>query len=243
MTKRHLVIWSLGLFTVCGAVTASAQPRWGRERMPQGGACFFEDINFGGRYFCVQPGDDLRSMPRGMGDEVSSIRLLGGSEVTVFRDSNMRGRSARFTRDVNDLRRGGWNDQVSSIAVLGTRYTNSGNGNGRAYGRDDNRVGENRGVWDPNRAPVWGRAVLPREGACFYEDAGFRGNYFCVPRGGSYTSLPRGFNDRISSIRTFGANVRIYQDREFRGHSTEVRRDSGNLRGSWGDTVSSIRVF
>src|SRR5437764_892457 len=91
--------------------------------------------------------------------------------------------------------------------------------------------------------PRWGRERTPQAGACFYEDAGFRGNYFCVPRGGSYASLPRGFNDRISSIRTFGASVRIYRDRDFRGRSTDVRRDQGNLRGSWRDAVSSIRVF
>src|SRR4029453_7154619 len=86
MTKRTLVILALGLFTLCGAAAnASAQPRWGRERMPQNGACFFEDRNFGGRYFCVRPGDDLRAMPSGLGDRVSSIRLLGASAVTVFR--------------------------------------------------------------------------------------------------------------------------------------------------------------
>jgi hypothetical protein len=250
MTKRHLVVLTLGLFSLCGAVNASAQPRWGRERMPSAGACFYEDRNFGGRYFCVQPGEDLRSMPRGLGDRVSSIRLLGASEVTVFRDNNMRGRSARFTRDVGDLRRDGWNDQISSIVVAGGRFGNNGNGRDRddrnrdtRDNRDnrDNRAGN--GGWDANRAPIWGREAYPREGACFYEDAGFRGNYFCVPRGASYTSLPRGFNDRISSIRTFGASVRLYQDRDFRGRSTEIRRDSGNLRGSWRDTISSVRVF
>jgi len=215
--------------------------------MPEAGACFYENNNYGGRYFCVRPGEDLRSMPRGMGDRISSIRLLGASEVTVFRDNDMRGRSTRFTGDVNDLRRSGWNDQISSIVVGGGGFF----GNGRDRGRDDrgrddrgrdDRGREYRG-WNPNSGPVWGREVEPREGACFYEDAGFRGQYFCVPRGGTYASLPRGFNDRISSIRVFGANVRIYRDRDFRGRSTEIRRDAGNLRGNWRDTISSIRVF
>jgi hypothetical protein len=64
-----------------------------------------------------------------------------------------------------------------------------------------------------------------------------------VPRGGTYTSLPRGFNDRISSIRVIGGGVRIFQDRDFRGRSTEIRSDVRDLRGSWRDTVSSMRVY
>jgi peptidase inhibitor family I36 len=240
MTKRTLVILDLGLFTLCGAAAnASAQPRWGRERMPQNGACFFENRDFGGRYFCVRPGEDLRSLPNGMGDRISSMRLLGTSAVTVFRDSDLRGRSARFSRDVTDLRRDGWNDQISSLAVSPSGF--GGNGRGRGRDRDyDDDLGY--GGWNP-RAPAWGRQTYPREGACFFEDANFRGDYFCVPRGGTYTALPRGFNDRISSVRVFGAGVRIYQDRDFHGRSTEIRRNASDLRGNWRDSISSIRVF
>ena len=237
-TTRRIVILGLVLSGLCGtAANASAQPRWGRERMPQNGACFFEDRNFGGRYFCVRPGEDLRNLPNGMSDRISSVRLLGASSVTVFKDNGMRGRSARFSRDVSDLRRDGWNDQISSIVVAGFGY--GGNGRGRDGGyRDDNG---NRG-WD-SAAPVWGRQPYPREGACFFEDANYRGDYFCIPRGGSYTSLPRDFNDRISSVRVFGGGVRIYRDRDFHGRSTEIRRDVSNLRGDWRDEISSVRVF
>jgi len=222
-------------------------------------------------------------MPSGMNDRISSIRLLGASEVTVFKDNDMRGRSAFFTRDVYDLRNDGWNDAISSIAVTNSNYYNNrngtyNNGNGRGRGRnrdyrddpnyrdyrndpnyrdyrDDPNYRDYRNDpnyrdyrndpygYDPNTAPVWGRQNVPREGACFYQDANFRGQYFCVPRGGTYASLPNGFNDRISSVRVFGASVQIYDDRDFRGHSTEIRRDNGDLKGRWRDTVSSIRVF
>lgn len=252
MTKRTVLVLIVGVFSLIRTVDAAAQPRWGRERVPQAGACFYEDRDYRGQYFCVQPGEDLRSLPRGMSDKISSVRLLGASEVTVFRDSNMRGRSTRFNRDMRDLRRDGWNDQISSIVVSGG-FGDYGRGRGRGRDRDrddypnaDNRgYGDNRGYdgWNPDRGPVWGREAEPREGACFYEDAGFRGRYFCVPRGGSYASLPGGFNDRISSIRIFGAGVEIYRDRDFHGRSTEIRRDTGNLRGDWRDTISSIRVF
>jgi len=237
MTKRHFVICVLGVFSLCGSTAASAQPRWGRDRMPQAGACFFEDRDFAGRYFCVRPGEDLRSMPSGMGDRVSSVRVLGASEVTVFRDNNLRGRSAHFSHDMTDLKREGWNDQISSIAVYGGGYGN----HGRGRDGDRNNDYAYRG-WNPS-GPVWGRETYPREGACFFEDANFRGNYFCVPRGGTYTSLPRGFNDRISSVRVFSSDVRIYRDSEFHGRSSEIRRDVANLRGDWRDSVSSIRVF
>jgi hypothetical protein len=233
------IVACVGLFSLFIAGTASAQPRWGRERMPQSGACFYENINFGGRYFCVRPGDQLRSIPSGMGDKVSSIRLLGASEVTVFKDSDMRGRSGRFINDVRDLRRDGWNDQISSLDVSAGRDY-GGYGGGRARGRTREDRG---GGWRSDGAPVWGRGELPREGACFYEDADFRGQYFCVPRGATYTSLPRGFNDKISSIRVFGADVRIFQDPNFRGRSSDIRSDTSNLRGNWRDSVSSIRVF
>ena len=252
MTKRNLIVVVIGIFSVFRAVDAAAQPRWGRERVPQAGACFYENRDFQGRYFCVRPGEDLRILPNGMSDRISSMRLFGASEVTVFKDNDMRGPSARFARDVRDLRRDGWNDQISSIVV--------GGGYGRDRGpygdRDDRRRDGDRddrayrdrddrayGGWDANRPPIWGREAVPREGACFYEDANFRGQYFCVPRGGSYASLPGGFNDRISSVRVFGAGVVIYRDRDFHGRSSEIRHDAGNLRGDWRDTISSMRVF
>ncbi len=226
MISRKRLVCVIGVFFLFLAEAATAQPRWGRDRMPQAGACFYENIDFGGRYFCVRPGETLRSMPPGMNDKISSIRLIGGIEVSVFRDPDMRGRSARFVSDIRDLRREGWNDQISSIEV------------GRG-GRDERVEREGRG----ERAPVWGREAVPREGACFYRDSDFRGPYFCAPRGAVYTNLSRGFNDSISSIRVFGTGVRIFQDRDFRGRSTEIRGDVRNLRGQWRDNISSIRVF
>ncbi len=246
MTRRKAIAAIVGVISLCIAQAAWAQPRWGRGRVPPAGACFYEDANYGGRYFCAAPGEEIRRLSGRMGDEISSIRLLGAADVIVFRDSDMRGKSARFAGDVRDLKRGGWNDQISSI-VVGRRdargrgsYDDRGRGSydDRGRGSSDDRGRGGYGV------PVWGRsAPMPREGACFYEDSGFRGNYFCVARGSVYQSLPRGFNDRISSIRVFGSAVQIFRDSDFRGRSTEIRRDATNLRGTWKDTVSSIRVF
>ena len=95
MRVRSAVVYTVALIALFVSESAFAQPRWGRERVPNQGACFYEDTNFRGNYFCVRQGDRLRSLPSGMGDKISSIRVFGSSEVTVFRDADMRGRSAR----------------------------------------------------------------------------------------------------------------------------------------------------
>ena len=237
MIKRNWTISLIGLCCLAMAASAVAQPRWGRERVPNQGACFYEHVNFQGNYFCVAQGDRLQSLPSGMGDEISSVRATGAAVVTVFRDSNLQGRSARFIGDVRDLKAEGWNDQISSLEVSTGRDYSDYLPGGRG------QANRNRG-WRADRAPVWGRGQnTPREGACFYEDTNYRGRSFCAPRGATYTALPRGFNDRISSVRVFGGEVRIFQTRNFRGRSTEIRGDTPNLRGNWKDNVSSIRVF
>ena len=104
MISRKTVLLLIGLFTLGLAAAASAQPRWGRQGMPQAGACFFTDKNFKGDRFCVRPGEQLPSLSKGMGDKISSIRLAGGAEVTVFRDKDMRG---RIRSDTPNLRGNG----------------------------------------------------------------------------------------------------------------------------------------
>lgn len=93
-------------------------------------------------------------------------------------------------------------------------------------------------------AQRWGRPRVPRAGACFYRDAYFRGDYFCVDAGRDYRYVPADMNDEISSIRLFGSSrVTVYQDRSFRGRSREFRNDVRNLRNEgWNDRLSSLRV-
>jgi Peptidase inhibitor family I36 len=195
---------------------------WGSEAVPQAGACFYSDTNFRGRHFCLGVREDMPEPPRGTNDRISSIRVLGNAEVLAFRDVRFKGPEARFFGDMRDLRREGWNDTISSIRVVGRS-----------------------GDWDFNRAPAWGRSSLPREGACFYRDVGFHGDYFCAPRGASFVRLPSGFEDEISSIRLIRAGgVMIFRDREFDGRSTRLTSDVADLRrGPWNDRISSIRVY
>jgi len=114
---------------LCGALVDFAEAqRFGRGQTPAAGACFYEDIDFQGDYFCIRAGDVVESLPRDMNDRISSIRTFGRVEVSVFQNSQFNGRAARF-EDVNDLRRQGWNDRISSLRVesLG------------GYGRRDDR--------------------------------------------------------------------------------------------------------
>ena len=65
----------------------------GRERRPKADACFYENINYRGRDFCVRP-----------------------AEVRVFTDNDYHGRSGEVRRDVGDLH-GMCHDSIESIPV------------------------------------------------------------------------------------------------------------------------------
>lgn len=90
---------------------------WGHPTAPRSGACFYEDPNFGGRSFCAAIGESSAMVPPGMNDRVSSIRVFGNAEVTVFKDRDFRGDGRRFGRDMVDLRAAGFNDRISSFRI------------------------------------------------------------------------------------------------------------------------------
>ena len=150
MVGRSAFISAIGVVCLFLSHSVSAQPRWGRDRVPNQGACFYEDVNFRGDYFCVGQGERLTSLPSGMGDKISSVRVFGSSEVTVFRDSDMRGRSARFIDNVRNLKGEGWNDQISSVDVTSGRdYSGFGGygGNAGNRGRARGRINRDGGGW------------------------------------------------------------------------------------------------
>jgi hypothetical protein len=150
-------VWTLSLLAI--AVVAFTAPaaeaqRWGRERFPDSGACFFRDAEFRGDYFCVRAGDDVGRMPEGMNDAISSIRLFGRAEVMVFRDVRFNGGSTHFDHDISDLRDAGWNDRISSLQVRiggGDRRDRFGDLSNPDRGRDaqrDGRGGDRRPTGD-----------------------------------------------------------------------------------------------
>jgi hypothetical protein len=128
--RRWLTIGVAAVLVTGLADRAEAQ-RFGRGPTPGAGACFYEDPDFQGDYFCIRSGDGIDALPRDMNDRISSIRTFGRAEVRVFQDSRFEGRSARFD-DVRNLRREGWNDRISSIRVDSV-------GGGLGFGRRDDR--------------------------------------------------------------------------------------------------------
>ena len=123
----------------CLAASAAGAPayaqRWGREPQPRSGVCFYKETNFRGDYFCAGAGENLSAVPDGMNDKISSIKVFGDAEVTLFKDVRFEGRSTRFDGDVRNLKEIGWNDAISSIRVRGFGSGYGGNRPGGGYAR------------------------------------------------------------------------------------------------------------
>jgi hypothetical protein len=107
-------------FVMLAASSTSAAQRWGREQFPREGVCFFENPNFNGDYFCAGVGDSSGRVPDNLNDRISSIRVFGRAEVTVFKDERFRGGSTSFRGNIKNLKNEGWNDRVSSFRVGGS---------------------------------------------------------------------------------------------------------------------------
>jgi len=114
---RTAIAAVLASAAVLGAATPASAQRWGRERTPRDGVCFFEDYDYRGDYFCVRTGESVPYLPDGMNDRISSIQVFGRCEVQIFQNGRFGGRSRRFDRDVRNLRSEGWNDRISSVRV------------------------------------------------------------------------------------------------------------------------------
>lgn len=160
-TKKHRVVAAMvGLFSLLLAAQAAAQPRWGRPTAPRSGACFYRDADFEGDYFCAGVGEEIPVLPRGMNDEISSIRIFGDAEVRVFQDVRFTGRSDTFDRNIRNLGREGWNDRLSSVRVRSGRDGGYGSERDRDRGgfeRDRGSADRDRGSSDRDRSGSGGR--------------------------------------------------------------------------------------
>jgi hypothetical protein len=239
--------WLVATAMLLAGASAEAQPRWGQGDVPRAGACFYQDSNFRGMYFCVPQGESVDRVPGGINDKISSIRVIGNADVIVFRDARFRGQSARFSSDVRNLQREGWNDLVSSMRVGNSSWGRDRDDRGDRGDRRDRGDRSDRGDRGDRgdldiRLPVWGNDNMPREGACFYSEPEFRGQRFCVPRGGSYSSLPPGFNDRIASIRVQRSLVMIFEDKDYDGRNLRIATSVPDLGRTWSNRLSSVRV-
>ena len=132
MMRRLTVVLFASLLAGPAASHLTAQSwEWGRGPFPRDGVCFFKDPEFRGDYFCAQAGEALSSVPKGMNDKVSSIRIFGRADVTVYKDVRFDGGSRRFRGSITNLKDDGWDDRISSFRVGGS----SGGG-----GQDPDRI-------------------------------------------------------------------------------------------------------
>jgi hypothetical protein len=213
----------LGLMQILSPQLEAQNRNRDRNNEPREGVCFYMDAYYRGEMFCANNGDNQRNVGYRYNDRISSIRIFGRAEATVYNDENFGGERRTFSQDVPNL--GNWNDRITSFQVAGGRQYGGqfdGQGGGRFGGR--------------------GRGGEPRDGACFYMDGGNRGDSFCMDAGESMRNLGDRFNDRISSIRIFGrARIVIYENENFGGASRAFTRDVSNL-GNFNDQISSIEV-
>jgi hypothetical protein len=87
-------------------------------------------------------------VPPGTNDRISSIRIFGDAEVTVYGDANFEGRSRTFGSSVADLRQSGLNDRISSFRTDHRGVGTSGSWSDGRWGDDrstDGRWPENDG--------------------------------------------------------------------------------------------------
>jgi hypothetical protein len=221
------VAW-LGL--VAAAVVSPAA--WSEDEV-RDRVCVYEHIDYGGYEQCFAAGAGINSLGR-FGNRISSVRILGRGEITLYEHPNFQGREVSINSDAPDLRRlGFWNDQADSLRVAARGGFRDGRDRDRDRGRDgrDRSFGEDR--------------------VCFFEDINFRGGSECWDAGDEVSDLrSRRWNDRISSVRVFGrTRVVLFEDNNYGGQRLVVDGDIADFtrlsvdgRYSWNDRVSSFRV-
>ena len=110
----------LGVFVAGLILIAAAQASaryWGRPKTPSAGACFYEDIEFGGRYFCARAGTSttkitVRHQRRDLVD--SHLRERAGHRLSR---PQLQGTVAAIEANTADLRQAGLNDRISSFRI------------------------------------------------------------------------------------------------------------------------------
>ncbi len=79
----------------------------------------YKDVNFGGSYSILKPGEYSNSDAMGLqNDSLSSLRPLPESGICLFRDSYFGGRMVVLTGALSNFKTIDFNDEVSSAIVI-----------------------------------------------------------------------------------------------------------------------------
>jgi len=236
-------------------VDAAVQYGRGNDRARGNQVCVYKDINYQGAEQCYSAGDEHNKLGT-QSKSISSIRVYGHATVTVYENTDFRGRSAQFTSDVSDLGQRvmagntAWSDHINSLRI------------GSVFGPGSPNLNERWNPGDFRRNP----AQQPQDGICVYDRPNYEGRSECWNQGQNISDLARqgNWSGQISSIRIFGRSVAVvYQDIGYRGESLAVDRNipdlaviggrsrgNGNGRGrgnggsfgNWDHQISSLQV-
>ena len=66
---RHVSLLALTWAAVLLSGGEALAQKWGRPPVPSRGACFYEDANCQGQYFCYPTGADISVVPAGTNDQ------------------------------------------------------------------------------------------------------------------------------------------------------------------------------
>jgi hypothetical protein len=221
MNRIHSLA-TLAVLLGLGAGVSPEAPAQSRSDRDRDRVCFYEHAGYGGWEQCLAVGDSLKDLGNRR-NQISSVRVYGRSEITLFEHPNFQGQQVVLGENISDFRElKRWNDQVDSLRV----ETASFRGRPRQGQRAEERV-------------------------CVYQHTDYRGNSQCFDANEDMPDLKQiGWNDGISSIRVFGrARVAVYEHRDFQGERLIVDSDTPNLtavsgRGgwNWNDRISSLRA-
>ncbi len=217
--------YTLALAALAALGVAGSQAAWSqqdRHGRDRDQVCIYEHADYGGWEQCYGVGEQIRDLGNRR-NQISSVRVYGRAEITLYEHPNFQGHEVTLGNDTPDFGRvRGWNDQTDSLRVDAAGF------GGRP------RPGQQR-----------------EDRVCVYQHVGFQGNSQCFDAGDEVPDLREiGWNDGISSIRTFGrTRVAFYEDNDFRGQRLIVERDIADLtqvsagnRSNWNDRISSLRV-
>lgn len=87
----------------------------GGSEPPNGIACFYEHVNYGGAVYCADAGSAY--VGSAWNDRASSVRVRAGYQVDLFDNANHGGRTVRLTADTPSLVSINFNDIMSSFRI------------------------------------------------------------------------------------------------------------------------------
>jgi hypothetical protein len=214
----------IGLCTMFGLAALAPFAADAQDRSERDQVCVYEHAGYGGWEQCFGVGDEIADMGDRR-DQVSSIRIRGRAEITLYEHPSFQGNRVDVSSSVPDVRQWSrnWNDETDGLRVSRSGF------------RESRSNREQRG----------------EDRVCVYQHANYQGKSQCWDAGDKIRDLSRvGWNDSISSIRTFGrTRVAFYEHSGAQGERLMVNGDVPDLsqvylddRSSWNDRISSVRI-